>query len=270
MARLEPKVREDHVGAIVSFLRHALRDSGRKGFVLGMSGGVDSSVVAALCARAVGPAKVLGLGLPDRGTPARDRRDAREWAQRLGIGFREVDISPAVQALARELGVTRRDRIRLGNVKARARMVTLYDVAAAERRVVVGTGNKSELALGYFTRWGDGGADFLPIGDLYKTQVRGMAEILGVPRRIREKTPSAGLWPGQTDEGELGIAYDELDRILLGIELQLDSGDIARRVRVSLAKVRRIEDLVARNAYKRRIPLIPKLGIRTFGLDWRE
>jgi hypothetical protein len=120
------------------------------------------------------------------------------------------------------------------------------------------------------TKFGDGGCDFLPLGDLYKTQVREMAVHLGVPRAIVEKAPSAGLWRGQTDEGELGIAYDELDRILLGIELQLLPAEIAERADVPVAQVRRIERLVAANVHKRKTPLIPKVGIRTFGLDWRE
>jgi NAD+ synthase len=149
-------------------------------------------------------------------------------------------------------------------------MVVEYYVANTEDRLVMGTGNKSELLTGYFTRWGDGGADFLPIGDLYKTQVWAMARHLGVPKRIVDKVPTAGLWRGQTDEGELGIAYDALDRVLLGIELQMDTEAIAEKAGVPLREVRRIEARVAATAFKRKPPLVPKLGVRTIGLDWRE
>ena len=149
-------------------------------------------------------------------------------------------------------------------------MIALYHAARDEGRLVIGTGNKSELALGYFTKMGDGGCDFLPIGDLYKTQVREMARHLGLPAKILRKVPTAGLWPGQTDERDFGISYEELDRVLLGIELRYTAEEIAERTDVDVKQVRRIESLVAANVHKRKMPLIPKVGIRTFGLDWRE
>ena len=254
---------------IRSFLRHHLRESGRKGFVLGMSGGIDSSLVAKLCADAVGPSKVLGLALPEAaGTP--DEADARGWAKTLGIGFRVIEIGMMVAAASKALRIARDDRVGLGNLKARMRMVALYQVARAEERLVIGAGNKSEIAVGYFTKMGDGGCDFLPIGDLYKTQVREMARHLGVPPRILDKVPSAGLWKGQTDEGELGIPYEDLDRILLGIEMQFAPEEIAARAGVGIKQVVRVERMVAASVHKRKMPLAPKIGIRTFGLDWRE
>jgi NAD+ synthase len=149
-------------------------------------------------------------------------------------------------------------------------MIVLYFVANTEDRLVIGTGNKSELLTGYYTLFGDGGCDFLPLGDLYKTQVRAMARHLGVPEVIVSKTPTAGLWKGQTDEGELGLPYEELDRVLLGMELQLDPATIAEKAGVPLDRVRRVEALVSGSVHKRKTPLIPKLGIRTVGLDWRE
>ena len=267
---LRPKFQEAHVDVILSFLRHHLKQSGRQGFVLGMSGGIDSSLVAKLCADAVGPAKVLGLALPDGAANAADERDARAWAKRLGVGYRKIEIGGMVAALQKSLKVPKGDRVALGNVKARVRMIALYQVAHAEDRLVIGTGNKSEMAVGYLTKNGDGGCDFLPIGDLYKTQVRDMARHLELPRSILEKTPTAGLWPGQTDEDDLGIAYEELDRILFGIELRYDAEEIAERADVDLKEVERIERIVEANVHKRKMPLIPKLGIRTFGLDWRE
>ena len=267
---LRPKFQEGHVEVIEAFLRDHLRESGRKGFVLGMSGGIDSSLVAKLCADAAGASRVLGIAMPETAANSADERDAKGWAKRLGIGFRTIAIGPMVAGIAKHLKVPKSDRVGLGNVKARVRMIVLYQVAHDEDRLVIGTGNKSELALGYFTKWGDGGSDLLPIGDLYKTQVRAMGRHLGLPKAILDKVPTAGLWPGQTDEGELGMPYEVLDRILLGIELRFSAEEIAKRADADVKQVLRIERLVATSVHKRKMPLIPKLGIRTFGLDWRE
>lgn len=254
---------------IESFIRHQVEASGRKGVVLGLSGGVDSALVAKLCVNALGAKRVLALGLPS-GRGGEDMRDAVAWAKSLGIRWRVVDIGRLADTFEGELKASRADRVARGNVQARIRMIVLYFVANTENRLVMGTGNKSELLTGYFTRWGDGGVDFLPIGDLYKTQVRAMAADLGVPKRIVEKTPTAGLWKGQTDEGELGISYEDLDRILLGIELQFDPDAIAEKAGVASALVTKVERMVAASVHKRKMPLIPKVGIRTVGLDWRE
>jgi len=270
MASLRPRFREEQVGIITSFIRHHLEDSGARGLVLGMSGGLDSAVVAALCVRAVGPKKVVGVWSGEGPAKGRDFRDAKDCARSLGVELRRFDIAPLVAEFQRSLRAKAGRRVALGNVKARVRMILLYYIANTENRLVMGTGNKSELAVGYFTVFGDGGADFLPIGDLYKTQVREMAAFLGIPKAIVEKVPTAGLWPGQTDEGELGIRYEDLDRVLLGIELRLLPEEIASRAGVDLATVRRVEAMVARSVHKRKPPLIPKVGIRTFGLDWRE
>ena len=269
MADLVPRFREDHVGIVRSFIAHVVEESGRRGVVLGLSGGLDSALVAKLCADAIGPKRVLGMALPE-GPGGQDRKDAEAWAKELGIGFRVLDIKRIVGTFERSLVASRAPRIARGNIRARARMIVLYYVANTEGRLVIGTGNKSEILTGYFTVAGDGACDFLPIGDLYKTQVREMARHLGLPPRIVDQTPTAGLWKGQTDEGELGITYDELDRILLGIELQLEPEAIADKASVPIDRVRHVEDLVASGVHKRKMPLIPKLGIRTIGLDWRE
>ncbi len=269
MADLAPKFREEQVPLIESFIGHALESSGRRGIVLGMSGGVDSALVAKLCADAVGPERVLAVAMPERKGDG-EETDARAYAKELGIAFRVIDIAPFVASFEAGLKPKRGDRVARGNLRARARMMVWYYIANTEDLVVMGTGNKSELLTGYFTRYGDGGVDFLPIGDLYKTQVWAMARHLKIPKKIVDKTPTAGLWPGQTDEGELGIAYAELDRVLLGIELQMEPEAIVEKSGVRLAEVRRIEALVAATAFKRKMPLIPKIGIRTVGLDWRE
>lgn len=266
---LTPRFREEHLGIATAFLRHHLADSGRKGFLVGMSGGLDSSVVAALCAAAAGPRRVLGVSLPVTATGAAFRDDARGWARRLRVAFREIPIDAFIAPFTAGLAGGR-DRLLAGNVQARVRMILLYHLAGREGRLVIGTGNKSELLTGYFTKFGDGGCDFLPLGDLFKTQVRAMAVRLGVPRRILDKPPTAGLWPGQTDEGELGLGYDDLDRVLHGIELHLEPRAIAERAGVSRRTVDRVERLVVASVHKRKMPLVPKMGSRTVGLDWRE
>ena len=266
---LVPPFREEQAFIIQAFIVHSVRESGRKGVVLGLSGGVDSALVAKLCADALGPAQVLAVGMPD-GKGGKDLKDARKFAKALRIEFRIVNVAPIATALEKRLRASGADVVARGNLRARARMVVLYFFANTEERVVMGTGNKSEILCGYMTKWGDGASDFLPIGDLYKTQVRQMARHLGLPPEIVEKTPTAGLWPGQTDEGELGISYAELDRVLLGIELQMEPEAIAEKARVPLDRVRYLEKLVAASVHKRKMPLIPKVGARTVGLDWRE
>lgn len=266
---LVPPFREEHVHIIKAFLVQSVRESGRKGVVVALSGGVDSALVARLCADALGPSAVVALALFD-GKGGQDQKDAKRFAKSLGIEFRTVNIAPMVGAIEKRLKASEADRVARGNLRSRVRMITLYYVANTESRLVMGTGNKSEIAVGYFSKYGDGGVDYLPIGDLYKTQVWAMAQYLGLPPDIVRKVPTAGLWPGQTDEGELGMPYAELDRILLGIELQMEPDAIAEKAGVPLDHVQRVQSMVAASAHKRKTPLIPKLGVRTFGLDWRE
>ncbi|MEM2192050.1 MAG: NAD+ synthase [Candidatus Hadarchaeales archaeon] len=241
---------------IVDFLRMEVSKAGAAGVVFGLSGGVDSAVVGSLCARAFGPEKVLALLLPEREvTPKRDIEDAKMLAKGLGIRWREIDISPILRAFR---GVIEgRQRLPIANLKPRVRMTLLYYHANLLGRLVVGTGNRSELRMGYFTKFGDGGADLMPLGSLYKTQVKKLAEYLGVPASIIRKTPSAGLWRGQTDEGELGISYEKLDRILVGLDLGFRSREIAEALGVGVATVEGLIEREKRNAHKLRPALIP-------------
>ena len=265
---LTPKFRKELVTVIEMFLRDYLEKSGRKGILVGMSGGLDSAVVAALCARAIGPERTAGIHLPDKDSPKQDEADAREHAESLGISYIAIPIDGFVESFL-SLEDTD-DRVRLGNIKARCRMVVLYHAAHSMDNIVAGTSNKSELLVGYFTKYGDGASDIAPIGDLYKTQVRDLAKEIGIPDRLMEKTPSAALWPGQSDEEELGISYAELDSVLLGIELGFTAEDIVERTGTELAKVHDVFERVKKSAHKRRLGLVPKLGISTVGLDWRE
>ena len=266
---LSPKYRDEFARAIEGFIQDKVRDARARGVVLGLSGGLDSAVVAALSARALGPERVLCVLMPEAATPEREMEDARELAGELGVEHMTVQLDPVMESFRRQLGGDVEDHA-FSNVKARARMTVLYYHGQLRGYLVMGTGNKSELLMGYFTKHGDGGVDYLPLGDLYKTQVRELARNIGVPERFIEKPPSANLLPGQSDEDDLGIAYADLDRILLGVELGMDDHEIAQRTGLPEDEVARVRSVVVATKHKRRIPLAPKLGIRTIGWDWRE
>lgn len=269
-SHLRPKFKPESVDVIHSFIKQKMDDAKAEGVVIGLSGGLDSAIVIKLCADALGPEKVLALIIPDTTTPEEDIKDALGFASELGIEYRVIDISEMVEGFKSLLSPLELDDKALGNIKARCRMILLYIHANLSNRVVMGTSNKSELLTGYFTKFGDGGADFSPIGDIYKTQILELAKAIEIPENIVNKTPSASLWEGQTDESELNIQYQLLDRILMGIELRLDPKDIVEKVGVEETEVLRILDMVEKNVHKRKMPLIPKIGIRTLGLDWRE
>ncbi|MGB5933503.1 MAG: NAD+ synthase [Anaerolineae bacterium] len=197
---------------ISGWIKEQIEGAGAQGAVVGLSGGLDSSVTAVLCKRVT---DLLGLIMPIHSDPL-DEEYASLLASKLDIQVRRVDLSPVYDALARVLPDPA--GLPAANLKPRLRMATLYYFANKENRLVVGTGNKSEIMMGYFTKYGDGAVDILPLGGLLKRQVRELARELGIPPQIIAKPPSAGLWAGQTDEGELGITYDQLDRILTAFE----------------------------------------------------
>lgn len=244
---------------IHSFLRAHVGGNGIEGVVIGLSGGIDSALVARLARDALGADRVLGVLLPDAAFPPALREETESYADALRIERRTVVITPIENAFRSALPDIP-DRVTWGNTKARIRMTTLYAISRERRRVVLGTGNKSELLLGYFTKHGDGGVDLLPIGDLYKTQVRALAAELELPGPIRERAPSAGLWEDQTDEAELGLEYAEIDRILVGLEQGASVGEIARATTLALETVRDITDRVERNAHKRTPTPVARIG----------
>ncbi|RPJ53902.1 MAG: NAD+ synthase [Methanobacteriota archaeon] len=201
---------------IEQMIRSTLWESGCTGVVVGLSGGVDSAVAAALCVKALGREHVLGLAMPSALTPPEDLEDVRTFCDTTGIEHRVIPIEPILEAYFTLPGAERTPYL-AGNLMARIRMTTLYYVANQERRLVCGTSNRSEYLLGYSTKHGDSAADFQPILHLYKTQVYALARALGVGGRIIEKPPSAGLWQGQTDEGEIGLSYAEIDAALAAL-----------------------------------------------------
>lgn len=210
------KNRREIIEKIVIFIRSKIKESGANGAIIGLSGGIDSTLTAYLTTGAIGPNNVLGILLPEKNvTSKQDIGDTIEITKILGIDHKLIDISNIIQSFLSTIPDF--DKINLianGNIKARIRMCILYYYANITNRIVIGTGNKTELLLGYFTKYGDGGVDIEPIGDLYKTQVRGLSRYLNISSRIIDKVPTAGLWPEQTDEGELGITYETIDKIL--------------------------------------------------------
>ena len=255
---------------LVAFLHAYAADTRAGGFVLGVSGGVDSAVVAALAAEAVGTDRVLGLLLPHRTSDPEDAAHGELLCRHLGIPFERVDVTPVVAAAEAACAAHPLEGMAAWNLRPRARMMLLYAHAHQMGRLVLGTGNKSELLTGYFTKWGDGAADVYPLGDLYKTQVWALAREYALPEVIVGKAPTAGLFPGQTDEGELGVRYADLDKVLAGFEAGHDLETIARRAEVPLDTVRRVEARILSSAHKRNPLVVPKVGFRTPGWDWRE
>jgi NAD+ synthase len=266
---MRPQLKDYAYDTIVEFIRQKVEESGGNGVVIGLSGGIDSALVSKMSVDAVGSDKVLNFFMPTSSSSKADRKDAEEFSHEIGAEFKVIEITPAVEAFKMMLPSIDRKEL-LGNVMARCRMVVLMHQANLMGRILMGTGNKSELLVGYFTKYGDGGVDFLPIGDLYKTEVRELAKKVGISKRIIEKEPSAGLWEGQTDEGELGVTYEKLDQILLGFELLLDNREISRQSSIDLNIVEMVWRRHLDTVHKRKAPLIPKIGSRTVGLDWRE
>jgi NAD+ synthase len=240
-----PVAVEDITASIVAWLQEKLEQSGANGFVLGLSGGIDSAVVSGLCARAAGPDRVTGVIMPSASNPD-DADCAQAVADAFGIRCPRVDLTGiadsiyAVVPSLKDLGVddaaadalARRQQLATANVRPRLRMTTLYYIANLTGGIVTGTGNKSEASIGYFTKYGDGGVDLFPIIDLYKFEVRAVAKYIGVPDVVIQRPPSAGLWQGQTDEAEIGMSYDTLDASLIAIaagrEADVDPAILAR------------------------------------------
>ena len=241
------KIDEDAVEKkIISFIKE--KTSTSDGVVIGLSGGIDSSVCAALATKALGKDKVHGLILPTKTTSNEDIKDAKDLAETLAIQYKTIDITGIYDSIDKVS--FSKDRIGKGNIMARIRMIVLRDYAHTKNLLVLGTGNKSELQIGYFTKNGDSGVDILPIGDLYKTQVRYLAKHQNINRNIITKAPTAGLWHGQTDEDEIGVKYETLDKILLGLELGFTTSEISEIIKTGEDTIIKIKDRIKHSKHK--------------------
>jgi NAD+ synthase len=261
---------------IVGFIRNQLRQAGFSHGLLGLSGGIDSALVAFLVADAIGPENLLCVLMPYRTSSSESVEHGRLVVGRLGCPSDVVDISPIVDGYFGRGGeegaggapAGEATPLRRGNFMARARMCVLYDRSVEWGGLVVGTGNKTESLIGYTTLFGDSACAFNPIGDLYKSQVRQVAAAVGVPEEIIRKAPSADLWPGQTDEAEAGFNYPELDRLLFWMIDKRRSDEELLAMGFLEAQIERVKRLVAVSEFKRQVPPVAKLGPRTTGVDY--
>ncbi|MBI2430158.1 MAG: NAD+ synthase [Ignavibacteriales bacterium] len=252
---------------LVNFVKDEIQSVGFTKAVIGLSGGVDSAVSAFLAAEALGPKNVLAVMLPYKTSSSASKADAESVVKQLGIRSDLVDITPMVEPLFESQKIS--DNLRRGNIMARERMMVLYDYSQKEKALVIGTSNKTESLLGYGTLFGDMACAINPLGDLYKTHVWALAKELGVPQRIIEKKPTADLWQGQTDEGELGFSYNDVDALLYYMidERRTDSELISTGfTRTFIETVRK---KVQVNQFKRRPPIVAKISHRTINVDFR-
>ena len=254
-------------GILVGFIRDEVHNTGLRHGIIGLSGGIDSTLSAFLTAQALGKENVLGVIMPYRTSDPQSRADAEMIVDTLGIRSEIVDISPMVDAYLSRYGDS--GRVRSGNVMARQRMIVLYDLSTREHGLVIGTSNKTETLLGYTTIYGDNACAINPLGDLYKTQVWQLAEAVGVPKGIIEKPPSADLWTGQTDEGELGFSYRDVDRLLYYMIDERRTPEELEQMGFAGEFITSVREIIRRTQFKRRPPIIAKVSHRTVNLDFR-
>jgi len=248
--------RREHVA---DFVQSQVAAAGVDGAVIGLSGGIDSTTTAHVAVEALGADAVRGLVLPGTVSTDENMSDAELVADELGIAYDVVPIGGMIDAVLEGFPEVADDKVAVGNARARLRAVCSYLVANHEDRLVLGTGNRSEALVGYYTKYGDGAVDCHPLGNCYKSQVRQLARALGVPDAIVEKPPTAGLWEGQTDEAELGLSYEELDPILaLHVDGPLSADATARELDVDRETVDRVRELHARSEHKRAMPPAPE------------
>jgi len=256
---------------IKRFIKDYVQKTKTKGIVIGLSGGIDSSTASALATLAIGSHKVTALNMPENETHnTLDIKHAEQVANKFGFKIETIDITPILKAYYKTLPIYNpENKLSKGNLKARARMTCLYYYANQQSKIVCGSSDKSETMMGYFTKWGDVAADISPLMDLYKTQVRQLAAHIGIPIEIIAKPSTPQLWPGQLAEEELGIKYETLDLVLLGLENFMSPEDIAHQLKTSPKLVRDIRNRWLTKEHKRRPPLTLKLQYRTIGTDFR-
>ena len=251
---------------ITGFIRTELHRAGFSKTLLGVSGGIDSALSLYLSAQALGPENVLAVRMPYKTSSADTLEDAQTMIDALGVQSLTIEITDMVDPLINHYEDM--SKLRAGNIMARMRMIVLYDQSVAFNGLVMGTSNKTEMLLGYSTVYGDSAAALQPIGDLYKTQVRQLAHALGVPEKVIQKAPSADLWQGQTDEGELGFTYEDVDKLLFLLVDQRYRPESCIEEGFERSFVERVVKMMRRNHFKRMMPPIAKLSQRTIGYDF--
>ena len=246
---------------IIEFIQSKVNEANSDGIAIGLSGGIDSTLVAYLACEAVGPDNVFGITMPSATTPTEDNIHGSEVAQNLGMNYKQI----AIDSILKEyLSLTQLDNnnLAIGNLKARIRMSMLYYYANYKNYLVIGTGNKREILIGYFTKHGDGACDMEPIGDLYKSEVFKLSEYLNISEEILNKPPRAGLWEGQSDEDEIGMSYDLLDKILyFYTEKDMKNTEIAQKLDISVDDVDMIITKIKRSEHKSKVPESPQKTI---------
>jgi len=273
-----PEELQINVDQVLNYLSNRMRSyvldyASLESAIIGLSGGVDSAVIAYLTARALGIKRTCLCLLPSKTTPKKDMDDAYAIVDSIKIphaNVKTIPIDEYVEKIAEATNTSSQDKLGIGNIKARIRMILLHSLAHLHNGLVIGTGDKSEISIGYFTKFGDGGVDILPIGDLYKSQVRQVASNVNLPKNVYEKPPSPGLWKGQSAENELGIDYFLLDRILFRrFDLWLDEKTIAEELSIPLSCVRKVIGRVKLTQHKRLPTEIFKVSSRAYGSDLR-
>lgn len=245
---------------ICDFIQKEIDGADAEGGVLGLSGGLDSSITAAICSKALGGENVLGIFMPEKDmTDPQNYEDVEKIVEKFNIDSKRIEISSIFEKVKNEIEFNEKAKIANANLKVRIRMILLYYYANMYDYLVVGTSNKSEIKCGYFTKYGDGAADIFPMASLYKTQTRKLAKEIGVPQNIIEKKPSAGLWEGQTDEDELGLPYSKIDRIYAGLEIGLTPSEIADAIEVQEEEVQRFIEMEENSKHKLEKPPAPSL-----------
>ncbi len=252
---MEENIYETICNILINFIKQEIKKRNSNGVIIGMSGGIDSSLITVLAVKSLGNQSVYGLLLPDSSvTPNSDTKDAEGLAQSLKIKYKIIELNKIKKQLVNGLP---RNKMARANLLVRLRMSLLYYYATTMNRLVLGTGDKSEMMLGYFTKYGDGGADLFPIADLYKTEVRSLAQYLNLPEKIIHKKSSARLWKGQTAEGEIGMKYEEIDKILYHLENDIPFS--SNHTKLNENNISKIKSMLEKNDHKQNMPPICQL-----------